>query len=156
VNRKKFDELRMCRVDGQRPTARERWIAFHRLWRLAQGHGAWQDMAAVDCFRVIFTNWDGIRLLNSNEDTLSRVSTPSFLRRELLKHDKRKRLGYPDTEQMQSIARQLHEQGTEMTPDDVAEVRQKVIRKFRDHALRNDIPVPADDDALMKWLANKT
>src|SRR5580692_10649108 len=64
-----WDIERMCRLNGKKPTARERWTAFYRLWRMAHGnHGAEADIYASDCFRILFVDWSGIRLIESHVD----------------------------------------------------------------------------------------
>ena len=37
-----FDLERICRLKGMAPTARDRWTAFYRLWRLVRNHCAAQ------------------------------------------------------------------------------------------------------------------
>jgi hypothetical protein len=154
-------EARMLRLDGKKPTAREKWQAFHRLWRLAQGHGVYQDAEAVDCFRVLFPNWRPIQLLNGLESDglVDRSHMPKFLRKQLLEGHRRQRLyagHYEWMERDKKVANLCREQhGIEVTPDEVAETRRKLIRLARDTAAEMDVKVPADDEDLLRMLKPK-
>ena len=153
----KFDTERLCRLNGKKPSARDRWIAFHRLWRLSHGHGATHDMDASDCFRVLFSSWQGIRLLDHHTPILSRVGWPVFLRKRFLDMDKRRRLGLDNNlEHFQKVCRKLrNEKGMEVTPMEVAEVRHKLIKLVREKAFQDGISIPTDDDELFQWLTQK-
>jgi hypothetical protein len=156
VGKKSFDERRMCRVDGETPTHRELWTAFYRLYRISQGHGGHQNIAAVECFHVLMANSAMLRLAEAGEDTLSRVGWPTFIRRKLLETDRRRRLHgrhweWLDTDKR--VARQMCERGQETTPAEVAEVRCKVLRMIREKAAAEGISVPADDLGLMRWMS---
>jgi hypothetical protein len=156
MGRHTFDEARMCRVDGQKPTAREKWLAFHRLYRLSLGRGVHQDMAAIDCFRVLWANWSMLRLCEAEENSPSRTELPAFLRRRLLESDRRRRLHgrhWEFLERDQAVARQLCESGQETTPAEVAAVRCKMIRHVRQKAAELGVTVPADDGDLIAWIA---
>ena len=50
-------DLRMMRIGGREPTMRDRWLAFHRLFRMAQKLDAANvGGRADDCFHTL---WDG-------------------------------------------------------------------------------------------------
>ena len=64
-----IDYRRLCRLDGRKPTARERWVAFYRLWRLirnARPAQSWED--AIECFRVLMHDWRWIELVSDTGD----------------------------------------------------------------------------------------
>lgn len=152
-------EERLCRLNGKKPTARERWTAFHRLWRIAHGRGAWQDMEAGMCFRVLTGNWRFIYLLDGREsDGLTdRSHIPKFLRRSLLENHRRQRLyagHYEWRDRDKTTARRVRDrEGIEVTPLEVAEVRYKLLRSIRARAAEEDLRLPEDDDDLLRWLA---
>lgn len=156
--RKDEEFLRMIRTDGREPTARDRWRAFHRLWRIAHGHGACQDVDAGDCFRVLSTDWRLIRLLESpcNDGLVDRSHTPKFLRKRLLDDARKRRLyagHYEWMDRDKMVANRCRsEHGMEVTPTEVAEVRRKVIQISRAKAAEMDFPVPQDDEDLLKLL----
>jgi hypothetical protein len=77
-----FDVLRLCRVDGLQPTARERWTAFWRLWRLA-ARCAQDAEVAGECFRVLMSDWSWVQLAQGHGDYYARKGPP-FLRKLLL------------------------------------------------------------------------
>lgn len=54
-------DFRMCRLDGQQPTARERWKAFYRLWRAA--YWRHKDHYVLLAFRVLMYDWRWIKLV---------------------------------------------------------------------------------------------
>jgi hypothetical protein len=156
MSKKRFDELRMCRLDGAKPTARERWIAFSRLYRLTQGHGASQDMAAVECLHVLMPSGRWLRLVQAAEGSPSRTHAPKFLRRILLNSDRKRRLHGQCFEWLEAdrhVARQLAERGTEMTPDEVGATRGGIFRMARAKAAQLGIALPADDEGLLAYLA---
>jgi hypothetical protein len=150
---------RLCRVDGQKPTARERWTAFHRLWRIAHGRGVWHDMEAGMCFRVLFGGWRSIHLLDGHESDglVDRSHIPTFLRKTLLEGHRRQRLyagHYEWRDRDKTVANKVRdEHGIEVTPLEVAEVRYKLLRAVRARAAEDDVKLPADDEDLLRWLA---
>lgn len=154
---KDFDR-RLCRLDGLKPTARDRWTAFYRLWRIAQGHGAHQDMAADLCFRVLLSDWRWIRLLDGRESDglVDRSRVPMFLRKKLLDIHRKQRLyagHYEWQERDKKVAHLVREQhGLEVTPTEVAETRRKVIQLARAKAAEMDYAIPDDDEELLKLL----
>jgi hypothetical protein len=152
---------RLCRLDGQKPTARDRWKAFHRLWRIANGHGAYQDIQVGESFRVLFGGWRCVRLLDSEETDglVDRSKYPKFLRKQLLETARRQRLyagHYEWMDRDKKVANAVREaHGMEVTPDEVAETRRKVIRLARETAARLDYRLPADDEDLLRLLKEK-
>jgi hypothetical protein len=152
---------RLCRIDGQKPNARDRWKAFHRLWRIANGHGAYQDIQVGESFRVLFGGWRCVRLLDSSDGDgmVNRSHLPKFLRKHLLETYRRQRLYAGHYEWMDrdkktaNLVRDRH--GIEVTPTEVAEVRRKVIRLARDTAARLDMKLPADDADVLRLLKPK-
>jgi hypothetical protein len=150
---REFDTERMCRLNGKQPTPRERWVAFYRLCRLAQGHGQWQDLAAADCFRVLCANWSWVRLIEAEEKSPSRVHYPAFLRRHLLRSDQRERRygRHPEWQDRdRRVAAALRDRGLELTPGEVSDTMASVLRKCREHMIAAGNPLPADDaEALL-------
>jgi hypothetical protein len=54
------------------PTTRERWKAFHRLWRIMLGRKSyWVELGASECFRVMMYDWRWIRLVEADGDELA-------------------------------------------------------------------------------------
>lgn len=155
---KRFDDARLCRLDGQQPTMREKWIAFHRLWRIAHGHGAVQDMDVGMCFRVLFGGWRAIRLMDTDhtDGLVDRSHIPKFLRKQLLEIKRRQRLyagHYEWMERDKVVANQCRDKhGIEVTPDEVAEVRRKVINLARARAAEMNVQLPKDDEEVLKIL----
>ena len=156
MNKKHVTTERLCRLGGQQPTARDRWLAFYRLYRLSMGRGAHEDMAALDAFRVLFRDWRWLRLVEAEEQSPSRVHAPPFLRRRLLAHERARRLygNHPEWAERDKLVANVvrNEHGIEVTPDEVAEVRRKVITIARRKAAEQGIAVPADDEELLKLL----
>ena len=152
-----FDE-RLCRLKGKQPNARDRWRAFHRLWRIAHGHGAFQDIEAGICFRVMYRDWRAIHLMESpgRDGYVDNSRVPKILRERLLRHRKRKRLHgnhYEWAERDRKVAHLVRERhGMEVTPEQVAETRRRVIQIARAKAAELNLDVPADDDALLRML----
>lgn len=147
-----------ARMLERKPTARDKWRAFYRLWRIAHGHGHKQDEAAEDCYHVLFPNWRPIRLLKE-ETSGSLIDTsrmPKFLRWKFLEHHRRKRLygNYYQTwrEQDKRTVAKLREKGIEITPDEVAETRRKVIQMARAEGMKSGISLPKDDEDLLRLL----
>ena len=146
----------MCRLNGQKPNARDRWQAFHRLWRIATRRAtAYEYEAIVDSFRVLYRDWCFIRLVEANESSPSRVAYPTCIRRRLLETERKRRLNlyqFP-VEYNQKVARTIREKdGIEMTPDQVAETRQKAFARIREVAEKRGIDVPDDDLELVELM----
>lgn len=154
-------EDRMLRIDGKKPTARDKWRAFSRLWRLANGHGAYQDIAAGEAIRVLFPNWRMVRLLDDDtgDGLVDRSHIPKFLRKRMIEHIRRKRLygGHPEwRERAKVVARLVREKlGREVTPDQVAEVRLRVIGIIRRTASERGVDLPADDEAVLRLVLRR-
>lgn len=148
-------DLRVFRVGGRQPTARDKWRALYRLWRIARGRGMWQDMAVDLCFRVLFPN-RVLSLLDAPPDSLAgRSRLPKFLRRRLLDYYRRRRLygNHPEwAAQDKVVAQRCAAEGLEVTPTEVAEARWKVIQIVRDQAAKTGECLPADDADLLRQL----
>jgi hypothetical protein len=94
-------------------------------------------------------------VFNQREPKESRTHWPKFLRRQLLETEKRRRLygDHPEwRERDKLVASMVREDGIEVTPTEVAEVRQKVIRLARAKGLEMGFPLPDDDDELLLLL----
>ena len=89
INDDDAELLRLLRADGMGPTARERWTAFYRLWRLTR-KGMWERLAVEDCFKVLMYDWRWINLVENPGDPLG--TTPLFLRRLAVDPRERERL----------------------------------------------------------------
>ena len=161
MSRHSFDEERLCRINGKKPTAREQWWAFYRLWRITQKAGMWQSQEAVTCFRVFFQNWGFISCADDGDatnvrDGIDMAGVPKFLRYKFLDHRRKKRLygkHYERMGQAKMVARKVREEhGIEVTPEECAAVRLKLIKHIRERALADGVTVPQDDDDLMRWM----
>ncbi len=154
MSRKDFDMERFCRLNSKKPTARERWVAFHRLFRLASGHGAHHDIAAGECFRVLFGSWRAIQMLeDSPADPIPLHKVPKCLRSLIIKGRIRDRLygDHPEwRERDQEVVAKLRDQGVEATPEEVNTVRRKVLRIAREKAIEHGIDLPADDNEVLR------
>lgn len=152
-----WDTERMCRLNGKKPTDREKWTAFYRLYRMTQrGRNAEACMEAADCLRILMADWSWLLLVQSSGTMLTGPMVPKFLRYKFLEIAKRKRLygeGYKWLDRSKLVAMQMHEQGIEVTPEEVAETRLKVIRMIRDKANADNIRIPEDDEELLRWIA---
>lgn len=157
-----FDIGRMCRLNGQSPTARERWYAFWRLYRVAcHNKDPRTEGDLRDCFRVLFlgnrTYAKWVRLTGECVPAVGdRKHLPLFLRKRFLEMDRRKRLygeHYEWMERDKKVAAQMRrEDGIEVTPDEVAEVRRKTINLVRRKAAEFGVKVPTDDADLLRWI----
>ena len=152
MNKKEAAFDRMCRIDGKQPTTRDRWKAFHRLYRLADGHGGYQDCALKEAVMTLFP-WSRTHALDAPETDglVDRNHIPMFLRKTLLDHARRRRLrkygGTPERDK--AVARMVREQhGIEATPEQVAEVRYKVMTLARDVADQCGLPRPEHIDEV--------
>jgi hypothetical protein len=151
----KLDAAIERRIDGKRPTARQKWIAFHRLYRIATNTDGYREHAALDCFRVLLPCWDHVNLMEADERSVSRVKFPVCIRRQLLATERRRRIHGPRYEWLEAdrrVANRLRQEGREMTPEEVGETRQAAIRAIREKAAEHKIPLPADDRELLAWL----
>ena len=156
MDHKHISVERLCRLNGEKPSLRDRWYAFYRLYRLSQGHGACQDMAAVDALRTLYSNWAWIRLIETEERSPSRAHIPVFLRKSLLQNEREQRLyngHYEWKERDKAVAHAVREaHGMEVTPDEVAVIRRKVIDIARARAAEQGINLPHDDEDVLKLL----
>ena len=161
-----FDTERMCRLNGKKPTARDRWTAFYRLWRLShrKTDSCYLDAEATDCFRILFADWRPRYLIESLGDTLcSRHKYPTFLRKSLLETARKERLYgefWGEWEKWQErdkfVAMKVRqEQGIEVLPVEVAEVRRKFINMARAKAAEIGLEVPDDDAELLNFLRQR-
>jgi hypothetical protein len=155
-----FDLERMCRLNGKRPTARERWTAFYRLWRLARKAERANNLMceAVDALRVLgYAKW--VALCEDSGDRLGLGNMlPPVLRRRFLEIARKRRLygqHYEEWDEWrprdQAVARQMCEQGIEYTPDQAAEARKQCTKKIRAYYARIGIQLPESDLELFKW-----
>ena len=131
-----------------RATTRDKWNAFHRLYRLATKQTCYHEMGAVETLCILFPyRW--VSLMEKDANTFGRSGMPKFIRRQLLEGDRKKRLydwNHRTKQECQNTARKLAERGVECTPDEVAEVRYKVLKMIRERAA---FPLPASDQQLM-------
>lgn len=154
---REFDIRRMCRLDGRRPTAREHWTAFYRLWRIARKAGA-AGTESGECFRVLFPDWRFIQLLDSDTECqlVNAKRFPPFIRRDFAERRRRKRLygNHPEWVARDKIVAQKvrDRHGMEVTPLEVAQTRRKIINMAREKAAEMGVKVPADDDELLRLL----
>lgn len=78
----------------KRPTARQRWAAFYRLWRIAsRGRSGQEQLMMESCLKVLMHNWKWVQLVTSGGDRLAkRNKAPVFLRRLLAENARELRL----------------------------------------------------------------
>lgn len=86
---KDFDIERQCRIDGKQPTARERWTAFYRLWRLACRS---DNIEASDCLRVLMSDWSLLWLVEASDRYESNWAMPLQVRWQMVRREREKRL----------------------------------------------------------------
>lgn len=166
MNKKRDREDRMLGINGQRPTARDRWGAFWRLYRLCLRQYGDNSSNAFDALRMLgFGGWIAdVRLGGAGPGLVNQRHVPLFLRRRLLDMARRRRLygnwcrEWEDLRPLdQRAARHLAAQGVEMTPDEVAEVRAKFVRHVRSKAATLGLPLPESDYELLQvvkgWMA---
>jgi len=149
----RIDEQRL--FSHARPTARERWLCFCRLYRLARKVDEQNNQAsnsAVDALRMI-GYWNWCAALAERDPPGDRRHYPLFLRREFLRLAKRRRLYGPSLEHYeellpkdQAIARVFaEERGIELTIDEAADERNRLFRKIRQHMRDCGSPMPEGD-----------
>jgi len=156
----KFDIERMCRLNGKKPTVREWWTAWYRLWRIShKTANLYIDGEATDCFRVLFPGTAFRHLVESLGDPL-KARYPVFLRKRLLETARKERL-YGKfwgewaewQERDKRVAMVLRQQqGIEVTPIEVAEVRRKVLNMARAKAAEIGLDLPEDDADVLDML----
>lgn len=153
---KDFDDARLCRINGQQPTARERWVAFWRLWRISQKNGKGTvGLDAHECFQVILGDSDKycafIYLAGCSNDPLQlRHCYPKSLRQKLLESAKFNRLyGGRKREWLErdkEVARTIVQtEGIEVTPEQVGEIRWKMLNGVRRRCWEAGLPCWEDD-----------
>ena len=148
------------------PTARHRWVAFYRLWRMAESLGPEHGHAAQLAFYILdagqISAW--VHLVMSHGDTLGLWRhLPLAMRRERLAWQKKERLygrgHYARRERWQAqekdIAKYLADQGVEVTPEQVAEVRRKLIELARNVLMMRGVTPPRDDAELLRIMGAK-
>lgn len=153
-----FNIERMLRFNGKKPTPRERWKALYRLFRIANKideHRNTHD--ASDCLRVLgFNSWiAGLRDARGEAEGYPRSAIPLFLRKRFLDMAIRKRLygKHPEWEERdKKVAGYLHSTGMEVTPREVGEVRQKLLRLAKDKAVECGFDLPNDDNQILKLI----
>jgi hypothetical protein len=134
-------------VGAKRATKRDKWNAFHRLFRLATKQSYYHEFGAVESFWILFP-YCWVALLENDTKTIGRSHMPKFIRRQLVERDRVERLYERDhktRQQCQRAARLLAGQGIECTPDEVAEVRYKVLKMIRE---RSEGPLPESNRQL--------
>lgn len=145
-----------------KPTAREKWAAFHRLWRIAnraakESYFIEHDMN--ECFWALgYYRYE--KLMRSREDgpPIPLHKVPSVLRRHVMKSRVNERMygKHPDwKERDQQLIRAMRDKGIETTPEEVHSVRMKLLGIFRQSAIELGIDMPADDATAFD-LAMKT
>lgn len=149
-------EGRMLGINGQSPTTRDKWLAFHRLWRLAVNKAnMFQEQAIVECFWTLFprTRWTSLLNADSTDGLVDRSHMPLELRKSLLEHARRRRLyggqpGLKELDQRVSVG-MANVHGIEMTPLEVAETRYQVCSLLRTMVAEQGEQLPAHDGELL-------
>lgn len=135
MNKKDAFERRLCRVDGERPTARDQWTAFYRLHRMLEGRDVHREHGAKEALMVLFSGrWTCLVNAEATDGLVDRAKYPLLLRRLLLDGIRRKRLRKygGNAERDRAVARIVREQhGIEATPEQVAQVLYKVMSMAR-------------------------
>lgn len=149
-------ENRMLGINGQSPTTRDKWYAFHRLWRLAKRNtGMFDEHAVVECFWTLFprTRWTSLLNADANDGLVDRSKIPYELRRRLLDHLRNRRLyaGQPELKELDKriSVGMANTHGVEMTPLEVAEIRYRVCSELRTIAFESGKQLPAHDGELL-------
>ena len=87
---------RICRLDGQEPTPREKWKAFYSLWRMASRHkNMMASMELIDCLRIVACS-EWVALANEDDPLAGPDKMPVFLRRrrvEIARMSRMSRMG---------------------------------------------------------------
>jgi len=131
MNKKDAFERRLCHVGGERPTVRDRWQAFYRIHRMVNTGDSYRELGAKESLMVLFPGrWTCLVNQPTNDGLVNRGQYPLFLRKSTLEGIRRKRLRMygGSAERDRAVAAKVREQhGIEATPDQVAEVRYKVM-----------------------------
>lgn len=157
MNKKDAFERRMLYIGGERPTVRDRWQAFYRIHRMLVGGDMNREHGAHESLMVLFPpKWTSLVNESTNDGLVDRGKCPMLLRRLLLDGIRRARLRKygGDAERDQRVARLVREQhGIEATPEQVAEVRYKVMSMAREAADACGIRRPEHIDDVFGLLA---
>lgn len=154
----RFNQDRALRYRGQKPTARERWGAFYRIYRLARKCSL--DPQAILCLDVLGLG-KMVQIVECRADWLKNNNIIPLEARKLgLQARKRRRIYGEHMEKWdfwypkdQEIARRLSsEQGVEMTPEEVGDVRVQGFSSLRRMARERCIVLPEDDMDLHEVL----
>lgn len=140
---------------------REQWRAFYRLYRLSRKTERPNGLMSglFDSLRVLgFHDW--VAMANQREGPTDK-SVPAFLRRKILEMARKRRLYGQQLELWdalrpldQKAARKVSsEMGIEMTPDEVAEIRHRVVRSARRLAEEHGVAVPADEIGMLRMIS---
>ena len=158
MNKRDAFERRLCHVGGERPTTRDKWRAFYRLHRMTVGGSVHREHGAHEALMVLFPpKWTSLVNAANNDGLVDRSKIPIFLRKQLLEHIRRRRLrkygGDPERDRkVVAIVREQH--GIEATPDQVAEVRYKVMTLVRKIAEEHGMQPPEHFDEVAAILKN--
>lgn len=129
----------------RKSTLREKWAAFSSIFRLARReaskHGNGHDLDAVSLLRVVFPHrW--VDLASEPDDRpVSRVHYPTVIRWQLLAKYMRELESLRQRNRLVAGA-MAADKLIEVTPSEVAAVREKVLRFASDLALQQGIPWP--------------
>ena len=160
VNKKDAFERRMCHINGARPTVRDRWQAFYRVHRMLMGGDMNREHGAHESLMVLFpTKWTCLVNAPTDDGLVDRSKCPLFLRRSLLDGIRRARLRKygGNAERDRKVARIVREQhGIEATPEQVAEVRYKVMTLAREAADACGLRRPEHFDEVAAILREKS
>jgi hypothetical protein len=152
MNKKDAFERRLCHIDGERPTARDRWQAFYRLHRMTVGGSVHREHGAHESMMVLFpAKWTCLVNASTTDGLVDRSKYPMFLRKSLLEGIRRARLRKygGNAERDRAVARIVREQhGIEATPEQVSEVRYKVMSIARTISDSMGLDPPSHIDQL--------
>lgn len=142
-----------------RPTLRERWVAFHRLFRITKaGANGYRNDDANACLYILAAGTGWVSLMNEDCHANGRGDYPPVIRRRLLEGEKRRRLfgpGYRWLDECRAVAQHLRGEGVEVTPEEVAEIRHKIVRIAREKAVKQGFVLPADPDDVLRMLRSR-
>ena len=151
--------IRMLRLNGEQPTARDKWQAFYRIYRLAKRSEDSHNLmgGALDCL-FVFGMGSWIRTVSELEHNgVDRGHWPKFLRKRMLESERRRRIyangDYDELLRMDTrcAVRTANEHGIEMTPEEVGSVRARLCSLMRAKAAEIDLRVPAGDADLIRF-----
>src|SRR5438552_1197138 len=90
-----------CRIEGKRPSKRQQWTAFYRLYRLALrgaqagGVGVGSDNPTDnvgEVFRVLQPDWSALWLVEADAELPARSRLPKLIRQRMVERERAKRL----------------------------------------------------------------